>query len=62
MQLYMDMYVKGKRSGWRKRKIWMDNVRENLKEKYIDLTRHVNGGEKRSRRSMPICLIRYMFI
>jgi len=32
-------HVEGKRSRGRQRKTWMDNVRENLKEKNIDLTR-----------------------
>jgi len=32
-------HVEGKRSRGRQRKIWMDNVREDLKEKNIDLTR-----------------------
>src|SRR6218665_1237624 len=32
-------HVDGKRSRGRQRKIWMDNVREDLKEKNIDLTR-----------------------
>jgi len=32
-------HVKGKRSRGRQMKIWMDNVREDLKEKNIDLTR-----------------------
>jgi len=31
--------VEGKRIRWRQRKIWMDNVREDLKEKNTDLTR-----------------------
>src|SRR6218665_3861363 len=36
-----DLYghVEGKRSRGRQRKTWMDNVREDLKEKNIDLTR-----------------------
>ena len=32
-------HVEGKRSRGRQRKIWMDNVREELKEKNIDLSR-----------------------
>src|SRR6218665_3563663 len=32
-------HVEGKRSRGRQRKTWMDNVREDLKEKNIDLTR-----------------------
>ena len=32
-------HVEGKRSRERQRKTWMDNVREDLKEKNIDLTR-----------------------
>ena len=36
-QLYMDTWRKREAEG--KRKIWMDNVREDLKEKNIDLTR-----------------------
>jgi len=32
-------HVEGKRSKGRQKKIWMDNVREDLKEKNIDLTR-----------------------
>ena len=32
-------HVDGNRSRWRQRKICMDNVREDLKEKHIDLTR-----------------------
>jgi len=31
--------VVGRRSRGRQKKIWMDNVREDLKEKHIDLTR-----------------------
>src|SRR6218665_3305019 len=31
--------VEGKRSRGRQRKTWMDNIREDLKEKNIDLTR-----------------------
>ena len=31
--------VEGKRSRGRQRKTWMDNVREDLKDKNIDLTR-----------------------
>ena len=38
MQLYMDI-IEGKRSRGRQRKTWMDNLREDLKEKNIDLTR-----------------------
>jgi len=36
-------HVKGKRSRGRQRKIWMDNVREDLMEKNIDLTRICEG-------------------
>jgi len=32
-------HVEGKRNRGRQRKTWMDNVREDLKEKNIDLTR-----------------------
>src|SRR6218665_1682023 len=32
-------HVEGKRSRGRQRKTWMDNVREDLKERNIDLTR-----------------------
>ena len=32
-------HMEGKRSRGRQKKIWMDNVREDLKEKNIDLTR-----------------------
>ena len=32
-------HVDGKNSRWRQRNSWMDNVREDLKEKNIDLTR-----------------------
>ena len=32
-------HVQGKRSRGRQRKIWMDYVREDMKEKNIDLTR-----------------------
>ena len=32
-------HVEGKRSRGRQRQTWMDNVREDLKEKNIDLTR-----------------------
>src|SRR6218665_716674 len=44
MQLYIPNaalhgHVKGKRSRGRQRKTWMDNVREDLKERNIDLTR-----------------------
>ena len=31
-------HMEGKRSRGRQRKIWMDNIREDLKEKNIDLT------------------------
>ena len=40
-------HVEGKRSRGRQRKTWMDNVREDLKEKNIDLTRI--GGATRNR-------------
>ena len=32
-------HVEGKRSRGRQKKTWMDNVREDLKEKNLDLTR-----------------------
>ena len=35
----LDGHVEEKRSIRRQRKIWLDNVREDLKEKNIDLTR-----------------------
>src|SRR6218665_3992460 len=38
-------HVEGKRSRGRQRKTWMDNVREDLKEKNIDLTRLVERPE-----------------
>ena len=40
-------HVEGKRNRGRQRKTWMDNVREDLKEKNIDLTRI--GGATRNR-------------
>ena len=35
----LQRHVEGRRSRWRQRKFWKDNVREDLKEKIIDFTR-----------------------
>src|SRR6218665_418684 len=43
----LHLHVEGKISRGRQRKTWMDNVREDLKEKSIDLTR--NGEATRNR-------------
>src|SRR6218665_1742092 len=48
-------HVEGNRSSGRQRKTWMDNVREDLKEKNIDLTRI---GEATSNREVWRNLVR----
>ena len=48
-------HVEGKRSRGRQRKTWMDNVREDLKEKNIDLTRI---GEATRNREVRRSLVR----
>jgi len=50
-------HVEGKRNRGRQRKTWMDNVREDLKEKNIDLTPGIgeatrNRGLKESCKSL----------
>ena len=40
-------HVEGKRSRGRQSKIWMDNVREDLKEKNIDFTKIVKATRNR---------------
>ena len=48
-------YVEGKRSRGRQGKTWMDNVREDLKEKNINLTRI---GEVTRNREVWMSLVR----